>query len=105
MKAWKEEKEKDKISFKEIFEQQQMESKVRMEKKVIKVLKTNENIVRDAAEKKKNVMIYGLKEKVLPMRTKREKEETKCIKEILKHDDDEDKNTKFEEVEEVMRWC
>ena len=60
MKAWKEDKEKDKINFKEIFEQE-MESKVRMEKKVIKVLKTNENIVRDAAEKKKNVMIYGLK--------------------------------------------
>ena len=48
-----------------------MESKVRMEKEVIKVLKTNENIVRDAAEKKKNVMIYGLKEKIIPMRTKR----------------------------------
>ena len=53
VKAWKEEKEKDKISFKEIFEQQEMESKVRMEKEVIKVLITNENIVRDAAEKKR----------------------------------------------------
>ena len=51
VKAWKEEKEK-KISFKEIFEQQEMESKVRRRKKVIKVLKTNENIVRDTAEKK-----------------------------------------------------
>ena len=50
-----------------------MESKVRMEKKVIKVLKTNENIVRDAAEKKKNVMIYGLKEQVIHMRTKRKR--------------------------------
>ena len=45
MKAWKEEKEKDKISFREIFEIKEMESKVRMEKEVIKVLKTNENIV------------------------------------------------------------
>ena len=32
VKAWKE--EKDKISFKEIFEQQEMEIKVRMKKKV-----------------------------------------------------------------------
>ena len=104
MKAWKEEKEKDKITFKEIFEQQEMESKVRMKKEVIKVLKTNENIVRDATEKKKNVMIYGLKKKVIPMRTKRKKEETKCIKEILKQLNDEDENTKFEEeVEQVMR--
>ena len=52
VKAWIEEKEKDKISFKEIFEQQEMESKVRMEKEVIKVLKTNENIVRHSREKK-----------------------------------------------------
>ena len=81
-----------------------MENKVRMEKEVIKVLKNNENIVRDAAEKKKNVMIYGLKEKVISMRTKREKEGTKCIKEILKQLNDEDENTKFEkEVEEIMR--
>ena len=55
-----------------------------MEKEEIKVFKTIENIVRDAAEKKKNVMMYGLKEKVIPMRIKREKEETKCIKEIPK---------------------
>ena len=38
-------------------------------------------------------MIYGLKEKFIPMRTKREKEETKCIKEILKQLNDEDENT------------
>ena len=55
VKGWKEEKEKDRISFKEIFKQQEMKSKVRMEKEVIKVLKTNENIVRDAAEKKKRM--------------------------------------------------
>ena len=49
-------------------------------------------------------MIYGLKEKLIPMRIKREKEETKCIKEILKQLNDEDENTKFEkEVEEVIR--
>ena len=73
-----------------------MESKVRMDKEVIEILKTNENIVRDAAEKKKNVIIYGLKEKVIPMKAKREKEETKCIKEILKQLNYEDENTKFE---------
>ena len=64
----------------------------------------SENIVRDTVEKKKNVTIYGLKEKVIPMRTKREKEETKCIRGILKQLYDEDDNTKFEEeVEEVMK--
>ena len=44
-----------------------MESKVRMEKEVTKVLKTNENIARDAAEKKNDVIIYGLKEKAIPI--------------------------------------
>ena len=66
-------KEKDEINYKKIFDQQEMESKVGMEKKVINVSKTNENIIRDAGEKKKNVMIYRLKERVIPMRTKREK--------------------------------
>ena len=81
-----------------------MESKVRMKKEVIIVLKTNENIVRDTAEKKKNVIIYKLKEKVIPMGIKREKEDTKCIKEILKQLNDADEDTKFEEeVEVVMR--
>ena len=71
-----------------------------MEKEVvIKVLKTNEN--RDAAEKKKNVMIYDLKEKVIPMRIKKEKEETKCIQEILKQLNDVDENTEFETEESV----
>ena len=42
-------------------------------------------------------MIYGLKQKVIPIRTMREKEETKCIKEILKQLNDEDENTKFED--------
>ena len=46
-------------------------------------------------------MIYGLKENVIPIRIKREKEETKCIKEILKQINYEDVNTKSEE--EVMR--
>ena len=34
VKAWKEEREKYKISCKEMFEQQKMESKMRMEKKI-----------------------------------------------------------------------
>ena len=52
-KVWKEEKEKDKISFKEIFEQQKLESKMRMEKVVVKVLKNNENTVRETVKNKK----------------------------------------------------
>ena len=67
-----------------------------MEKEVIKELNTNENIVRDAAEKKNNVIIYRLEEKVTHTEIKRKKE-TKCIKEIRNKLNDEDENTKFEE--------
>ena len=42
-----------------------------MSKEVIKVITTKENIVRDETKKKKNV-IFALKEKVIPMKTKRE---------------------------------
>ena len=49
----------------------------------------------EAEEDKTRIEIKGVQ---------REKEETKCIKEILKQLNDEDENTKFEqEVEEVMR--
>ena len=44
-----------------------------MEKEVIKILKTNENIVGVAAGKETNVIMYEFKEKVIPMRMKREK--------------------------------
>ena len=76
MKAWKEEKEKDEFASRKYLNNKKWKAKWEWKKKVIKVLKTNGNIFRDAAEKKKNVMIYGLKEKVIPMRIKREKKLT-----------------------------
>ena len=49
-------------------------------------------------------MIYGLKEKVIPMRKKERTRRNKMHKQILKQLNDEDEKTKFkEEVEEVMR--
>ena len=41
-----------------------------MEKEVIKVIKTIGNIIRDAAEKKNNVIIYGLKEQIISLKIK-----------------------------------
>ena len=61
-----------------------MECKESMEKKVNKIIKTKENTVRNAAENKQNSTIFGFKEKVIPMRIKLGKKETKCIMEILK---------------------
>ena len=53
VKIWKEEKGKDIINFKKIFEQEEMEHKENMKKEVIKVSNTKENIIRNAAEKKR----------------------------------------------------
>ena len=77
VKIWREEREKDKISFKEIFEQQEMENKENVEKEVIQVIKTKDNIVKDVAEKKKNVMMYGLKDE-----TFENKVVDRCMREI-----------------------
>ena len=60
-----------------------MEHKENMENKVIKVIRTEENMIRDAAEKK-NVIIYRLKDEIIRLKIKRDKEEIKNIKDILK---------------------
>ena len=67
VKNWREEKEKDKMCFKEI-SKQEMEHKKNMEEDVIKI---KNNIIRDTAEKKRNVILYGLQEKIIPLKIKR----------------------------------
>ena len=72
-----------------------MEQKENTEKKVIQIIKTSENIVRDSAEMRKNVMICNnvINKKRLYLWKYRE---IKNIKEILKKLNEEE--TKFEEV-------
>ena len=70
-----------------------MELKENMEKEVIKVIMIKKNIISDASEKKKSVIIFGLEEKTIT--ENKEKEETKTIKEILKKQNDEAEETKF----------
>ena len=72
VKRWREEWEKNKIDLRGIFEQE-MKQKENVKIKIIKVIKTKNNIVRDAAENKNNVIIYGLKEKTISLRIKGEK--------------------------------
>ena len=52
VKAWRDEKQKYKISFKETFERQEMESKEKMHKEVIKVLQIKENSQRRSRKEK-----------------------------------------------------
>lgn len=90
------------IDFREIMKQQDEERKNNLEKQVIQVLKSKESVVRDMVEKKKGVIVFGLKERVLTIRNERVKEELKVAKDIIREVDDD--NTELgEDIEEVFR--
>ena len=67
----------------------------------VKVIKEKENIVRDTVDKKKCIIIFGVKEKVLPMRPTREKEGRKVVREVVKAVQEE--NSDQDEETEVYR--
>ena len=81
--VWKKEKEEEIISFKEIVESQNRE-KPDLTKEIVKVIKQKESVVRDTVDKKKCVVIYGLKEETEPIRVKREKEQKKMVEDVVR---------------------
>jgi len=100
-KEWAKEKDEVKVNFRDIIESQKQD-KENLTKAVIKVIKEKDNIVRDTVDKKKCVVIYGVKEKMLPVRPIREKDEMKVVKDILKVVQEENPD-QDEEIEEVSR--
>ncbi len=94
--------DKANLDFKEIIEKHLKNKNEDVEKEVVKALKNNEDLVRDAAGKKKNVIVYGIKEKNITCKLKRDKEETKTEKDLLKKLNDEDDIKFKEEVDEVV---
>ena len=52
-----------------------MELKENMEKEVIKVIMIKKNIISDASEKKKSVIIFGLEEKTITVKIKKRKKQ------------------------------
>lgn len=91
------------IDFREITEQQNQERQENIRKEVVNVLKNNGQIVREEAEKKKSIIVHGIKEKNIPMKINRDKEETKKAKEILKQLNEEEDIKFEEELDEVVR--
>ena len=83
IQSWKQESEKQKVDMKEIIRQQQQEHLENMEKQVVRVIKQKDKVVRDTVQKKMSVVVFGVKEKNLPMKTTREKEEMKMAKDII----------------------
>ena len=101
IQSWKKESEKQKIDMKEIIRQQQQEHLENMEKQVVRVIKQKDKVVRDTVQKKMSVVVFGAKEKNLPMKTTREKEEMKMAKDIITKVAEDDGIV--QQIEEVYR--
>ena len=65
-------------------------------------MKQKESVVRDTVDKKKCIIIYGLKEETEPIRTKREKEQRMVVDDVVRHVQDESDEW-VNEIEEVHR--
>jgi len=98
---WAREKDVVKVNFREIIESQKQD-KENLTNAVIKVIKEKDNIIRDTVDKKKCVIIFGVKEKILPVRPIREKDEMEVVKDILQVVQEENPD-QDEEIEEVSR--
>ncbi|MPC78915.1 hypothetical protein E2C01_073422 [Portunus trituberculatus] len=77
---WKQEQEEEKVKFSEFVKRQIQENKV----SVIEVIKEKEDLVSDAVDKKKNFVVFGVKEKKNPNKFTRECEERELAKTVIK---------------------
>ena len=90
---------KEQESLRKIRENQEYEKK-NLAKEVIRVIKQNENIVRDTLNKKKCVIIFGFKKKSAAKEKHTEEEEKRVIKEVFNMVHEE--SSKIEEELEVI---
>ena len=78
-----------------------MVNQIVISEKVFQVIKEKENLVRDIVEKKKTVVVFGLKEEHIPVLSEREKKEKHCVEELT---DTVQEDTEVSgEVEEICR--
>ncbi|MPC73981.1 hypothetical protein E2C01_068325 [Portunus trituberculatus] len=93
------EQEEEKVKFSEVVRRQiQENTKVA----VLEVTKEKEDLVRDAVEKKKSFVIYGMREKKNPNKFTIEREEREMAKAVIKRV--QESTQEFDqEVEEVIR--
>ena len=97
--TWKIEQQQEQITFREVLHKQ-LEDQTK--ETVVKVIKEKPDLVRDTVEKKKCVVVFGLKEKKNPVRHVREKEERELASNIVKLVQTEEKSLEGE-IEEVHR--
>ena len=92
---WRKERENQKVSFKEIMDQQ---VKDKTKEAAIQVIKEKDNLVRDALDKKKCIVIFGVQEKKIPVKFERERENMEIARNIIKRVQD-DKQELEKEIE------
>ena len=100
--SWKEEREKQEIDIREIMKQQRTEQNEHMERNVVRIIKEKENIIRNTVQKKMCVIVFGDKEKDIPIKAIRQGEELKRAKEILSAVVEEGQEI-GEQIEEIYR--
>ena len=76
--VWRKDQQKEQESFKKIMENQIKKENVT--KTIVKVIKKSENLVRDAVEKKKSVIVFGLGDDNIPVRQEREVREKRWLR-------------------------
>ncbi len=104
MKSWKEEREQEKIDMTEIIRKQQEEHDKEMAKKVVKIIKEKDNIVRDTVQKKMCLMVFGDKEKTISNKVLREREELQRAKEIIGKIVGDETDIQIEEVYRIGKY-
>ena len=102
MEEVKKRNEEEHANLREIMKQQEKEKREIAQSEVVKMLKQNEDTVRDIAEKKKCIVVSGLKESFNKNWHERKRREMNMIQEVLEKISEEEDNL-FGEVEEIMR--
>ena len=100
---WNETKNTEIVEMKEVIQEQMREDKEIMAKKMVDVMKKKETLIREIAEKKRSVIIFGMKEQNITYKPRRDKEELKTVRDLLKNLNDTERRELEEEVEEIHR--
>ena len=96
---WKKEQEEEKIKFTEVVRRQIQE---KTKDTVIQVIKEKEELVRDTVDKRKCLVIFGLREKKIPNKYAREKEERELARQVIQFVQDSAQGLD-QEIEEIHR--
>ena len=96
---WKKEQEEEKIKFTEVVRRQIQE---KTKDTVIQVIKEKEELVRDTVDKRKCLVIFGLREKKIPNKYVREKEEKELARQVIQFVQDSAQGID-QEIEEIHR--